>query len=140
MLGAINVIPDRLWRVPYNAQRYPGAPGTTGLDGGANCQLFAYELLRVFGLVLPPFRSSDLWEDTNHTIVVGAPFEPLDLLLFNRTSEAYGAHVAVGLGGDQAIHLSRRMGRPVVWPIGRFHVESDYAVLIGAKRPVRNIS
>lgn len=129
-------IPDRFWQVPYNATHYPGASGISGLEGGANCQLFAYELLRSFGRDLPPLRSSDLWNDTDHTAVVAGEIEPLDLLLFNRTTDPYGAHIAVALGGGQAIHLSRRVGTPVVWPFARFLEEPDYAVLIGAKRVI----
>jgi hypothetical protein len=38
-------IPARFQYVRYNGACYPGAEGVVGLDGGANCQLFAYELL-----------------------------------------------------------------------------------------------
>jgi hypothetical protein len=41
----------------------------------------------------------------------------LDLLLFNRTDEPCGAHVAVYLGQDGAVHLSQEVGRPVVLPL-----------------------
>ena len=136
MLAMRSSIPDRFWHVPYNAARYPGAPGVVGLDGGANCQLFAFELLRSFGLEMPPLRSSDLWADTQHTKVVSGDLAPLDLLLFNATAEPFGAHVAVSLGRDEAVHLSQRIGTPAIWPIARFLKEADYAVLIGAKRVI----
>lgn len=50
----------------------------SGLNGGANCQLFAYEFLRGHGFVIPALRSSDLWKDTEHTFAVAFP-EPFDL-------------------------------------------------------------
>lgn len=126
-------IPARFWSVGYDGTRIPGDE-TPDLTLGANCQVFAYALLRHFGRALPPFRSSELWDDTTHTLVVSEPFEALDLLLFNATPEAWGAHMAVSLGGDQAIHLSQRVGRPVVWTLDRFAEEADYRVLVGAKR------
>src|SRR5687767_7490333 len=97
-------IPDSFWSVRYNGACYPGA--ASGLAQGANCQLFAYELLRHHGLLLPAFRSSDLWADTEFTEAVSVP-EPLDLLLFNKAAEAWGAHVAVYLGDGKAIHLAK---------------------------------
>src|SRR5262249_7240789 len=104
-------IPARFHHVRYNAARYPGAEGVVGLDGGANCQQFAYELIRHFGFAPPAHRSSELWEDETHTqaVVVGE-LAPCDLLLFNRMPAAWGAHVAVYLGGNLAIHLSQRVG------------------------------
>src|SRR6266545_5225071 len=39
-------IPARFHHVRYDGARYPGAAGVVGLDGGANCQQFAYELIR----------------------------------------------------------------------------------------------
>ena len=100
---------------------------------GANCQNFAYEILRHFGLHVPYLRSSNLWEDAEHTTI---PQEPrtLDLLLFNRTEKPWGAHVALHVGDDQAIHLAKKIGSPVVWPVARFHELPEYRVLVGVKR------
>src|SRR5881227_2037458 len=103
-------IPGRFHHVRYNGAHYPGAAGVVGLDGGANCQQFAYELIRHFGFAPPDYRSSELWEDATHTQVVMGELEPCDLLLFNRTPAAWGAHVAVYLGGGQAVHLAKREG------------------------------
>lgn len=126
-------IPASFWDVPYNAACYPGAPGLNGLSNGANCQHFAYSLLRHFGLVLPGFRSSDLWEDTTYTRQVDAP-EPLDLLLWNSTPKAWGAHVGVYLGEKQVIHLAKQVGKPAVWLLDEFGLEPAYQHFIGAKR------
>jgi murein DD-endopeptidase / murein LD-carboxypeptidase len=134
-------IPARFREVPYDGARYPGAEGVSGLDGGANCQQFAYELIRHFGFAPPGFRSSELWEDGVHTeVVIGEP-APCDLLLFNRTPAAWGAHVAVclglSLGCGLAIHLSRRAGVPAIWRLDDFALRPEYACFIGAKRARR---
>jgi cell wall-associated NlpC family hydrolase len=129
--------PARFHHVQYNTARYPGAEGVVGLDGGANCQQFAYELIRHFGFVPPDYRSSDLWEDENHTQTVVGELDPCDLLLFNRTSAAWGVHVAVYLGNGLAIHLSQRVGVPVIWKIEDFRLRPEYACFLGAKRVQR---
>src|SRR5258707_14616877 len=78
-------VPAAFWRVPYDAERF----GVRDVAAGANCQAFAYALLRHFGRDVSDFRSSDLWEDTRETERV-AELAPLDLLLFNRTADPYG--------------------------------------------------
>jgi len=128
------VIPARFHHVRYNGARYPGAEGVAGLDGGANCQQFAYELIRHFGLAPPEYRSSELWEDETHSHTVVGELEPCDLLLFNKTSTPWGAHVAVYLGNQLAIHLSQRAGVPVIWKLEDFGLRPEYAWFIGAKR------
>ena len=130
-------IPARFQHVRYNGAHYPGAEGVVGLDGGANCQQFAYELIRHFGFAPPDYRSSELWEDETHTQVVPGELAPCDLLLFNRTSAAWGAHVAVHLGSQFAIHLSQRAGTPLIWTIEDFRLRPEYACFIGAKRARR---
>jgi lipoprotein Spr len=117
--------------VRYSGAHIPHAG--RALSEGANCQHFAYELLRANGRSIGDFRSSDLWDDARDTqIVTGRA--PLDLLLFNKTADPYGAHVAVYLGGNRAIHLSKRIGLPAIWTLEKFAAEPDYAHFIGAKR------
>lgn len=131
-------IPPRFWEVVYNGEHFPGAPGVRGLEGGANCQQFAYELLRHHGLTIPDFRSSELWADDAYTTLVH-DLQPLDLLLFNDKPESFGAHVALYLGDERAIHLCRAVGRPVVWTLAEFRASPRYAVFIGAKRCMRRM-
>ena len=119
--------------ISYDTAHDPDAATLMGIETGANCQNFAYELLRHFGRYVPNLRSSNLWDDTEHTTVTDQ-YQPLDLLLFNRTRNAWGAHVAVYVGNDRAIHLSRRIGLAVVWPLAQFTGLPEYRVLIGAKR------
>lgn len=129
-------VPARFMSVRYSGACYPGAPGVIGLAEGANCQCFAYELLRHFGRPLPPLRSSELWADAHYTQQV-INLEPLDLLLWNSTWEPWGAHVAVYLGDERAVHLSRAVGVPAVWPLTEFPKHPHYLVFIGAKRTVQ---
>jgi hypothetical protein len=130
-------IPDAFWSVAYDGACHPGAPGVEGVAGGANCQQFAYELLRHNGFEIGALRSSELWAETRDTAPVGGPLEPGDLLLFNRVREAWGAHVALYLGDDEAIHLAKHVGRPAVWSLAEFAADPRYVCFLGAKRPVR---
>ncbi len=100
---------------------------------GANCQHFAYELLRHFGLTLPDFRSSELWKDTTYTKEV-LEFKPLDLLLWNKTQEAWGAHVGVYLGDNKIIHLSKTVGATSIWSLEESQKHERCTHFIGAKR------
>ena len=130
-------IPPHFLSAHYNGAHYPGSPNTNGLQGGANCQQFAYELLRHFGYQIPDLRSRELWEDTTHTCHV----EELvwgDLLLWNKTSDAYGAHVGVYIGDGQVIHLAKDNGYPVIDRLENFAKHPAYRVFIGAKRAYRN--
>ncbi|GHB48001.1 hypothetical protein GCM10010377_43550 [Streptomyces viridiviolaceus] len=134
----LDQLPAAFWTVPYAGRRYPGSPAVAdrpGVEAGANCQLFAYEVLRHFGLAPPPLRSSDLWADTRATIRV-SPAQPLDLLLFNATDDAYGAHVGVWVGEGRVLHLCAEAGRPAVWTMTQFAARQRYRVLIGIKRVI----
>lgn len=128
-------IPRKFLRVQYNGACYPDAPGLSGFERGANCQHFAYELLRHFGRAVPNLRSSDLWSDTRFTRRA-LKLRPLDLLLFNRTRRAWGAHIAVYLGRGRAIHLSKEIGIPIVWTLEEFAAHERYQVCLGAKRVI----
>ncbi|MGW7041465.1 hydrolase [Streptomyces avermitilis] len=131
-------LPADFWSVPYAGSRFPGAATVAdqpGLTAGGNCQLFAYEVLTLFGLAPPPLRSSELWDDTQTTVRVSAP-QPLDLLLFNASASAYGAHVGVWAGDDAVLHLCAEVGRPTVWGLADFEARERYRVLVGTKRVI----
>lgn len=135
----LSQIPTAFWTVQHIGSRFPGSAAVTnrpGLEAGANCQLFAYEVLRHFGLAVPALRSSDLWHDTTATAHVPTA-QPLDLLLFNATEDPYGAHVGVSVGPDAVLHLSAEVGRPAVWSPADFATRPRYRVFIGAKRAIR---
>lgn len=135
----IGDVPARLWAVPYVGARFPDSCAVAeqpGVTAGAHCQLFAYEVLDYFGLAAPALRSNDLWADTQATVRV-ARARPLDLVLVNATSEAWGAHVGVWVGDEQVLHLSAEIGRPAVWRMSEFAARTRYRVLIGFKRVAR---
>ena len=129
-------IPPEFLQVPYNGANFPGAVGFDGFKGGANCQVFAYSFLAHHGIELPPFRSSELWEDREYTVVV-TEFEPLDLLLFHKHPQAYGAHVTVYVGDERVVHLALHHGYPRVETISELQRYHKYCSFIGAKRPLR---
>jgi murein DD-endopeptidase / murein LD-carboxypeptidase len=129
-------VPAELLSAHYNAEVYPGAPKADGLKDGANCQVFAYAVLAHFGIVLPPLRSRELWNDSRYTSIARS-LEPLDLLLFNRSSDPFGAHLAIYLGEGAAVHLSKSVGVPVEWALDEFAKRPEYRIYIGAKRPMR---
>jgi lipoprotein Spr len=126
-------IPAFFWTVEYDGENFPRESVGYQLTGGANCQVFAYAILQHFGIAIPPLRSSDLWSDTRFTRRV-TDFRPLDLLLFNRTETAWGAHVALCVGENKAIHLSASEGRPVIWRLADFAMRGEYAFFLGGKR------
>ena len=129
-----DAIPAQFWRIKYDQDHDGNAPLLPNISESPNCQNFAYALLKHFGYEIPPFRSSDLWEDTQETVVVTGKLQALDLLLFNRTSNPWGAHVALYLGDGKAIHLSKKESKAVIWPFAQFQMLPEYRIFIGAKR------
>ncbi|MCJ9694898.1 hypothetical protein MOV76_25205 [Rhizobium sp. PRIMUS64] len=125
-------IPPQFWRVRYQGEHFPGARGVHGVEGGANCQQYAYSILRHFGFELPNFRSSDLWDDTAHTAVSKDP-KPLDLVLVNDEPESFGAHVGLSLGQGLVLHLSKRIGFPAIETLEQMQNRDEYRFLIGFK-------
>lgn len=125
-------IPKRFWDVRYNPDHFPGAPGVLGVEGGANCQQYAYSVLRHYGFVIPDFRSSELWEDTMHTKVSGG-MQPFDLVLVHDRPRAWSAHVGLCLGEGLVLHLSRKINAPAVETLGELQAQDVYRHLIGIK-------
>lgn len=103
---------------------------------GSNCQRFAYGVLGLFGLACPPLRSSELWADVDATVTVDRP-AALDLVLFNATNDAYGAHVGVWIAPGAVLHLCREIGYPAAWTLENFARRSRYSSLVGFKRVTR---
>ena len=131
MPDLLDRLPPHFRTVPYEGSRIPD--GDHDLASGANCQRYAYAVLAQFGIALPPWRSSELWADTELTQRV-TDFVPLDLLLFTPDGEPFGAHVAVYAGEGRALHLCKSVGHPVVWTLEQFATRPEYRLLIGGKR------
>ncbi len=129
-------IPERFWDVRYSADRFPGALGVTGVDGGANCQQYAFALLRHHGFALPDFRSSDLWEDVEHTAVADR-MEPFDLVMVHNNPHSWGAHVGLCVGEELVLHLSKQIGAPAIETLEDMQQRDEYRYLIGFKRLLR---
>ncbi len=127
-------LPARFQSVAYRASRIPGVSNAADLSLGANCQLYAYQLLASMGYQLPDFRSSELWEDEIFTFRVRDDFQPLDLMLYHRKSEAYGAHVGLYWGEGQVLHLSKANGTPKLEAHEALIQQEKYACFVGAKR------
>jgi hypothetical protein len=134
MIGPLAELPDWYWEVPYMAGRVPGGAPRQALRDGANCQLWAYGVLDHFGFAMPAFRSDALWSDGQATRRVVEP-QPLDLVLYNGSSEPYGAHVGIWTG-EAVAHLCLEVGRPTVWPEAEFEARPRYATRLGFKRPL----
>jgi hypothetical protein len=128
-------IPAALSAIRYDAPSIPGCTGSIA-EHGANCQRFAYAVIRHYGCEIADFRSSELWKDEVFTRVT-REFKPLDLLLFNREAEAYGAHVGAYMGAGLVAHLAKHVGTPALWTLADFAARPEYASFIGAKRPIR---
>ncbi|SFH96503.1 NlpC/P60 family protein [Bradyrhizobium sp. Gha] len=129
-----DMIPEHFWGIRYDQNHDPNTPTLPSISESPNCQNFAYSLLKHVGCEVSPFRSSNLWQDSNETHVVTDELRALDLLLFNRTKNPWGAHVALYLGDDRAIHLSKKQSEPVIWPLAQFRELAEYRIFIGAKR------
>ena len=127
-------IPAHFMAVRYNGAAHPLAR-TEGLAQGANCQRFVYALLAHFGYEIAPMRSSELWSDRKFTREAHR-MRPLDILMFNRDADAWGAHLALYLGNHRAIHLSKSVGFPAIWSLPEFAQHQHYKVLVGIKRSI----
>lgn len=125
-------IPEEFWDVRYNADHFPGAPTVRGVDGGANCQQYAYTVLRHFGFIIPDFRSSDLWEDRLYTQIATSA-APFDLVLVHNRPDSYGAHVGLLIGNGLVLHLSRQIGAPAIEALEGLQPREQYRHLVGFK-------
>lgn len=101
-------IPAEFRDVRYDGSRFPGAPGVVGVAGGANCQHYAYALLRHHGFDLPDFRSSELWADRQHTAIVDR-MAAFDLVLLHDVADSWGAHVGSAWGRTWCCTCRREM-------------------------------
>ena len=129
-------IPKIFFEVQYNSSRIPNIKDQSDLTLGANCQVFAFELLKVNGITAPNFRSSELYSDTIYTEKVEI-FKPLDLMLYNNNNNSFGAHVGVYIGNEKIIHLSLENGYAQIIEHQEMIKNRKYNIFIGAKRVLK---
>lgn len=125
-------IPRAFWNVRYNGDHYPGAEKAHGVSGGANCQQYAYSVLRHYGFLIPDFRSSELWADVEYT-EKGSELTPFGLILVHDKPESFGAHVGLCLGMGLVLHLSKKLDRPAIESLAEMQSREEYCCLIGTK-------
>ena len=141
-------ISPKFANVKYNSKMHPKNKKWNSLDDGANCQKYVYEILKVkypYEFIKDiDYRSSELWNGSREfwTVNEYEPLEPFDIVLFNKTRDAYGAHVGLfvdemnGLSPHMinggVLHLSKENGLPEVttWQM----MKMKYKYYIGAKR------
>jgi hypothetical protein len=128
--------PAWVTEAPYVGAAHPLAEQLPRLIEGANCQRYAYSVLALFNRWVPEVRSSELWSaPLIHPGFTDA--ESLDLALFNHSSAAWGAHVAL-ITPAGLIHLCAEEGRPALWGWSEFSSRRRYARLVGVVRPTRS--
>ncbi|MGN6206413.1 hydrolase [Humibacter sp.] len=118
---------------PYATAVFPDAVRSARPEDGANCQVYAYAVLALFGRMVPPHRSSELWDDRSFAHVEPDEARDLDLVLFSTNGAAWGAHVAVAFG-PSLLHLCAEEGRPALWMWEDFAARSRYAAVVGVVR------
>lgn len=128
------IIPEWLMEINYNGKIIPNGKTYDLLKTGANCQVFAYYILRLNDKFVPEYRSSELWADTEFSEFIKKDFQVLDILFFHKNDKAYGAHVAVYLGNNKAIHISKKNKIPVIWELETFLKQPEYQFFLGGKR------
>jgi hypothetical protein len=128
----VNIIQELL-EVRYESSRIPGIDNQSNLSLGANCQVFAYEFLKVNDIEIPNFRSRELWEDEIYTKIV-KDFKPLDLMLYSKDGKSFGAHLAVYIGFGDVIHLSADNRVYEIIEHENIIKNQKYKCFVGAKR------
>ncbi len=125
-------IPSIFLTIKYNPKQTPEVKSSP-FKHGANCQLFAYTLLSYYGYKIPPFRSSELWDDCQFTKKV-SHLKPFDILMYSDNEEAWGAHIGLYLGDGKIIHLSKENTYPKIQTHQSMMEIKKYRHFIGAKR------
>jgi hypothetical protein len=100
----------------------------------ANCQVYAYEILRYNGLLVPDLRSSELWTCPNCSRIISCDYELLDILFFNETNDSWGAHLGVYIWDNKILHNSKDIGNPEIIDIWDFTKIKKYSCLLWGKR------
>jgi lipoprotein Spr len=120
--------------IRYNSSIIPDWNKKDIIHTGANCQVYAYEILRFNNKNIPDYRSSELWEDTLYSSIVSSEYHPWDILFFNKNNDPYGAHLGIYLWDNKILHNSKDIWKPAISELNDFKKIEKYKCLIWAKR------
>jgi hypothetical protein len=123
---------ENIFEIKYNSNIIPNWKKHDIFLEWANCQVFAYELLRYNWKTIPDFRSSELCIDKQYSFIVNS-FKPLDILFFNDKQEFYGSHLWVYIWNNKIIHLSKSIWKPVIWELEQFNKNKKYQIFYELK-------
>ncbi len=126
-------VPKKFLQITYNPAAKPQSNYSKDLIDGANCQIFVYSILRFYKHEIPDLRSSQLWDDELFTHKVNE-YQDFDILLYNDKDNAWGAHLALFIGNNKVIHLSKAVGKPEIIDYEKLRERKTYQYLLGAKR------
>lgn len=113
-------------------------------EKGTNCELLVQALVRARGFYIPPFRSSQLYEDQLFTLLVhdAGQIQTGDILGFCEVEKRdfYGIHVGLAWVVDneevKVIHNARHLGNVKVQGLNEVMEYEKHARLAWIKRPV----
>lgn len=128
------LLPEWYMDIKYDSTNIPDWNQKDIRNTWANCQVYAYELLRYNNKSIPDYRSKELWEDTIYSTVVSWKYEPLDVLFFNKENNPYGAHLGVYIWDNKVLHNSKDIWKPAIFELDDFLRIEKYQFCIWAKR------
>jgi len=126
-------VPKIFLNINYNSAVKPQSSYSKDLVDGANCQIFVYSILRFYKYEIPDLKSSELWDDELFTCKVNE-YQDFDILLYNNKNNAWGAHLALFIGDNKVIHLSKAVGKPETIDYQKLRERETYKYLLGGKR------
>ena len=126
-------IPNWIMDIKYNSKVFPNWEKHDYILNWANCQVYAYEILRYNWKHVPDLRSSEMWEDINYSKKVNK-YTPLDLLFFNKNAESWWAHVWLYIWNNKVIHNTNKTWWVEIWDLELFKEYDEYKVLLWWKR------
>lgn len=124
---------DWIMDIKYNPKIFPNWEVHDYIKNGANCQVYAYEILRLNWKNVPDLRSSEMWEDNKFSEKVKS-VKILDLLFFNKNNEAWWSHVWLYIWNNKVIHNTNKTGWVEIWDLEEFKKYEDYKILLWWKR------
>lgn len=129
-------IPDWFMEIKYNPKIFPNWKIHDYKKDGANCQVFAYEILRLNWKNIPDLRSSEMWEDAYFSKEVDS-YIPWDLLFFSSNNQSWWAHVWLYIWNNKVIHNTNKTWWVEIWDLEDFKQYEEYKNLLWWKRFIK---